>query len=223
MKFITEEVLRDLFKVQPFTDYVLEPGEKVTPGARQFLMDKGINISDFDSCPIEKKETGGPTAELLIKKNDLKNKKLICSMKSVEALFFLSEQELLSRDVCLAQNLISLGKQFSCIKNAIRNKTSVDNLCCQECTGINKENFSEDLEDCIEISEFHIQLERGREIIILHRLRCVLQEMIPVLQELYENENGQCEDMVGKVNQIVNRLSQLICSAYGGKKCLRQN
>ena len=37
MKFITEEDLRDLYKKQPFTDYDLKEGERLTPGARQFL------------------------------------------------------------------------------------------------------------------------------------------------------------------------------------------
>ena len=42
MKFITEENLRDLYKMQPFTDYDLQKGERLTPSARQFLIDRGI-------------------------------------------------------------------------------------------------------------------------------------------------------------------------------------
>lgn len=48
MKFITEEDLRDLYKKQPFMDYDLQPGERLTPGARQFLLDRGINLYDDD-------------------------------------------------------------------------------------------------------------------------------------------------------------------------------
>lgn len=44
MKFITEEDLRDLYKRQPFTNYDLQPGERLTPGARQFLVDRGIDM-----------------------------------------------------------------------------------------------------------------------------------------------------------------------------------
>lgn len=51
MKFITEEDLRDLYKKQPFMDYDLQPGERLTPGARQFLLDRGINLYDDD--PIQ--------------------------------------------------------------------------------------------------------------------------------------------------------------------------
>ena len=46
MKFITEEDLRDLYKKQPFTDYDLKKGERLTPGARQFLVDRGVDMYD---------------------------------------------------------------------------------------------------------------------------------------------------------------------------------
>ena len=48
MKFITEDDLRDLYKKEPFMDYDLQPGERLTPGARQFLLDRGINLNDDD-------------------------------------------------------------------------------------------------------------------------------------------------------------------------------
>jgi len=223
VKFVTEEDLRDLYKIKPFTDYVLEPSARMTPGARQFLTDRGISTNDDDSASAGKNEIREPTAVLAEKKNDYKSKKLNSIMKSVEAKFFLTEQELLSRDVLLAQSVICLGKQFSCLKNAVKSKVTVEDLRCKECTGIKNDNFSDDLEDCFEITEFHIQLEKGREIAILHQLRCALDEMISDIQELFKDESGQCEELVGKVNQIANSLSQLICSTYGGKKCLRQN
>jgi hypothetical protein len=90
---------------------------------------------------------------------------------------------------------------------------------------MNNGNFSDDLEDCFEISEFHVQLEKGREIVLLHRLRCELNELKPIVLELYEGseESGSCDEMIGKVNQIVNSLSHLICLTFGGKQCQRQN
>lgn len=153
------------------------------------------------------------------------NKKLLRNMKSIEALFLLTEQELLSRDVCLTQSVISLGKQFRAIRNAVNGKGTVDNLNCNECTGIKCGNYSEDLDDCFEIMEFHMQLDKGREIILLHRLRCTLYELIAAIQEQEEgkeNGNEQFADIIGKIYQIINTLSQLICAAFGGKKCQRQ-
>ncbi len=222
MKFITEEDLRDLYKKEPFTNYEIEAGARLTPGARQFLMDKGINMFETALGNKGKVEKIKPITDVVPESN-FKSKKLYNRMKSIEALFFLTEEELLGRDVCLVQSLISLGKQFTCIKNVVKNKASVENIYCNECTGINNNNFSEDLEDCFEISEFHVQLEKGREIVVLHRLRCELKSFVLELYEYSENEIEQYDEIIKKLNQIVNNLSQLICTALGGKKCQRQN
>lgn len=225
MKFITEEDLRDLYRKKPFTGFDLEPGTRLTPGARQFLMDKGINMADRDFCNKEKNEAENQSAQEIEKKDTCKSKKLYYRMKSVEAMFLLTEQELLSRDVCLAQSVIKLSKQFGSIKKYIKSNTPVENLSCHECTGIKNCNFSEDLDDCFEVTEFHIQLEKGREIVALHRLRCELYDLVPMVTELLggrEEEKGICEDITAKVYQIINSLSQLICHAFGGKKCQRE-
>lgn len=226
MKFITEIDLRDLYRKEPFTAYELELGTRLTPGARQYLTDQGIKMFKND-CYTKKNIVDKKQSSVLPeRKNNWKKKKLYCKMQSMEALFLFTEQELLSEDVFLAQNVIDLGKQFTDIKNALEGKGSVKDLCCKECTGINAGNFSNDLGDCFEITELHIQLERGRDIIILHRLRCGLREIEPAVLELYEgsvDENELCQDVIGKVNQIINTLSQIICSIFGGKKCQRIN
>ena len=46
MKYITEADLRDLYRTTPFTTYETEPGTRLTPGARQFLGDRGIRVPD---------------------------------------------------------------------------------------------------------------------------------------------------------------------------------
>lgn len=63
MKFITEEDLRDLYKRQPFTNYDLQPGERLTPGARQFLVDRGIDMYDRNDPFTGKKESAVKTEE----------------------------------------------------------------------------------------------------------------------------------------------------------------
>lgn len=225
MKFITENDLRDLNRKEPFTTYEIEPGARLTPGARQFLSDHRINMLDNGSAAKESTVNKESVAELLGKKNNWKKKKLQSKMKSTEALFLISAEELLSGDVSLAQSLINLDKQFSLIRNHIDDdKGLVENLSLEECTGINAENFSEDLDDCFEITEAHMQLKQGRKIIILHRLRCDLREIEPIVLELYEGNDEQlCTEVIGKVNQIINTLSQMICSVLGGKECQRKS
>jgi ethanolamine utilization cobalamin adenosyltransferase len=55
MKFITESELRDIYRIHPFTTYEVEPGTKLTPGARQFLSDRGIkSYDDFANNTVVK-------------------------------------------------------------------------------------------------------------------------------------------------------------------------
>lgn len=226
MKFITESDLRDFNKKEPFTTYKIEPGTRLTPGALQFLSDHRINMLDNDSCSKKNAVDVNQALEILEKKNNWKKKKLYSKMRSTEALFLLYSEELLSGDASLAQSVINLGKQFSFIKNAVEGKGPADNLSFTECTGIKVDNFSDDLDDCFEITEVHMQLKEGRKVIILHRLRCDLREIEPFVLELYEgsdNENEQCTEVIGKVNQIVNTLSQMICFVLGGKECQRKS
>ncbi|MBN7774552.1 ethanolamine utilization protein [Clostridium aminobutyricum] len=230
MKFITEEDLRDLYKKEPFTTYEIEPGARLTPGARQFLADRGIHMFDDDPCVVKKPVataiTAKPTAAPVEKKSDWRKKKLHCKLKSMEALFLLTGEDLISRDVLLAQNVIQLGKQFSSIKHTAEGKALAEYGCCKQCTGMNAENFCKDIDDCFDITEFHLHLEKSKEILRLHQLRCALREVEPVVMEVYEgseSENVLCEEIIGQVNQIINCLSQMICAAIGGKECQRTN
>lgn len=229
MKFITENDLRDLYREGPFTNYEIELGARLTPGARQFLTDHGIKISDalYTGQNVDKNVISEELKPMLLKpESNWKKKKLYSKMKSMEALFLMTEEELLSRDILLAQSLINLGRQFTNIKNALEGKGTLEKLDCKECTGINSDNFSYDLDDCFEITDFHVQLERGRDIVILHRLRSELREIEPAILEVYEgneDEDKLYEEAIENINQIINTLSQIICSVFGGKKCQRKS
>ena len=226
MKFITEDDLRDLYKIEPFATYDIEPGTRLTPGARQFLLDRGMDLYEKDL----QKNNMGPScrkqAELSKKKETLKNKKLATRLKLMESMFLITAEELLGKDAYLSQRVIELSRHLCHLKKFAEGVPAEGKLFWNQCTGMNADNFSEDLDDCFEITDFHLQLDKGREIIILHRLRCQLHEMELFIQEFYEgepNEKVLYEEMTGKINTIINCLSQMICSAFGGEKCQRQN
>lgn len=223
MKFITEEDLRDLYRKQPFTNYDLSPGERLTPGARQFLVDRGINMYDPSDPFIsgKGKETPPPgDKKAEAPAGDGRQKRKFCSrMKSMQALFLLTAEELLEKDVCLSQQLTELYRQFACLGSAADGKCEAKDLCLTPCSGIDSGNFSQNLGDCFEITEFHMQMEKGREMLLLHRLRSELAQLDADLPDFLDT---QLSDQVsGKLNQIINRLSQMICGALGGKECQR--
>lgn len=139
MKFITEEDLRDLYRKEPFTEYVIEPGTRITPGARQFLADRQIFLPDEEpvltgrSISKQASKPGKPAEE-----KQICGKRLGARMKSVETLFLLMQMDI-----------------------------------------------EEAFEDCV--------------------------------------DNKQWEEVAGKVNQIINKLSQMICNTAGGETCQRED
>jgi ethanolamine utilization cobalamin adenosyltransferase len=224
MKFITETYLRNLYRIEPFASYNIEPDTRFTPEARQFLLDKGIKTAEDQIAAQKTTQKSMEVPVAAQKQKDYRAMKLRSKMRCVASLFLLTGEELLNRDVILAQKVIALGKQFRDIQKLVDGQGRACDLICEECTGIKNTNFSDDIGDCFEITEFHIQLEKGREIALLHHLRCALREIEPAVLEAYENSEEQgllCESVIGKVNQIINTLCLMICLSVGGKKCQR--
>jgi ethanolamine utilization cobalamin adenosyltransferase len=244
MKFITEEYLRDLYRKEPFNTYKLQQGQRLTPGAAEYLSDKRIKIIDNsseannnssqnndasknnDSTQNDNVTQNGQVEviEQVGKSNlNLKNR-LYFKLKSIEAVFLVTSSEILKEDIILAQNIVNLGRKISNIRKVVGGKGTLELIHYKECSGMNSFNFTTELDDCFEITEFHMQLEKSNVILKLHTLRCALQELQFEIINTYENDDdGLKNRIMENVNSIINLLSQLICSAVGGKECQRKN
>ncbi|MDW8799953.1 cobalamin adenosyltransferase [Clostridium sp. A1-XYC3] len=231
IKFITEEYLRDLYRKEPFNTYKLQQGQRLTPGAAQYLSDKRIKMINGDSKTNEKNqvkaikqaETAKQEEKINLNLNSNLKKKLCCKLKSIEATFLVTSSEILREDIILAQNIISLGRKISNIRNVVEGKGTLEPIYCRECTGMNSLNFTTELQDCFEITEFHMQLNKSSAILKIHVLRCALRELHFEIIDTYENDDDDLKDrIINNINSIINSLSQLICSAVGGKQCQRK-
>ncbi|WPC41581.1 cobalamin adenosyltransferase [Clostridium sp. JS66] len=231
IKFITEEYLRDLYRKEPFDTYKLQQGQRLTPGAAQYLSDKRIKLINDDSKDkdhnqvkdekqveaVEQEEKTNSNLNLSLKK------KLCCKLKSIEATFLVTSSEILKEDIILAQNIISLGRKISNIRNVVEGKGTLEPVFFKECTSMNSLNFTIGFEDCFEITEFHMQLNKSNVILKTHILRCALREIHFEIIDAYENDDDDLKNrIINNVNSIINSLSQLICSAVGGKQCQRK-
>jgi hypothetical protein len=198
MKFITEDDLRILFKKEPFASYELTNGTRLTPGARQFLADKKIPISGGPEM-VKRKEERPP------EKKEISQKLSLLKRKTLQAQFLQAGLELLNRDVLLAEQIFDLERKLSELGKEDREAE----IPMEPCTGFHKENFNQPYEDCFEITGFHAQSEKGKEILLLHRLRCGVRELAAEWENI-------------SLNPVINRLSQMICLEYGGKTCQRK-
>lgn len=225
MKFITEEYLRDLHRKEPFDTYKLQQGQRLTPGAAQYLSDRRIKMND-DALKSNKNVSKSNQAETIkeTENNNLNlNKKLCYKLKSMEAVFLVTGSEILKDDIILAQNVINLRKKISNIRNVVNGKGVLEPIHCKECTFMNSSNFTTELEDCFEITEFHMQLEKSNAILKMHTLRCALGELQFEIIENFKSDDEILKNrIIETVNSIINSLSQLICLAVGGKECQRK-
>ena len=223
MKFITEEDLRDLYRKQPLTNYDLQKGERLTPGARQFLVDRGIDMYDIgERRSVQTVKQTGKTVSGKPDCGEQSGKKLRCRMSSLRALFLLTAKELLTEDVCASQQLMGLFRQLEALSKFPEGICDAADLACIACSGINGENFSGGLGDCFDITEFHMQMENGREMLLLARLRSETEILVIEVEEMTGDDKLK-QQLAAKLNQIVNVLSQMICKAMGGKECQRKD
>lgn len=224
MKFITEEYLRDIYRKEPFSTFSIEQGQRLTPGASQFLRDKGIKLCD------EAQSLKSKVNNVEINDHDNKekkvNKRILYKVKTVQAEILIKSRELIKDDIILAQNLIDMSKKVSSIKDILEGDESLTLPNCKDCTGINSNNIFKDIDDCFEITEFHMQLPKNKEILELHELRCKLRELeILIIEEFDDNEVDKefTNKLIKYVNYLINSLSQSICSVVGGKVCQRKS
>ena len=224
MKFITEEYLRDIYRKNPFTSFSIEEEQRLTPGASQFLRDKRIKLCEV---PQSLKNNINNTE---VKKDDNKdkkiNKRILYKIRTIEAEILIKSREIIKDDIILAQNLMEISKEISSIKLLLVGDQSISLPNCKSCTGMNSENFFEDIDDCFDITEFHMQLPKSKEILYLHELRCKLRELeVLIIEEFDDSEldNEISKKLINYVNWFINSLSQIICSVVGGKVCQRKS
>lgn len=245
MKFLTEADLRAQYRISAFLEYRPEPGTRLTPGARQFLNDRGVKIgggasgkragdeaagAHFTAGTAEYPAPGGAAGEA--RAGELKSHKAPqLALRSVQAMFLQAGADLMAENVLTAKEIFELERVLAAVGAAGEISCQGGNSCqsgnscgeslsrpdagsavkCAACEGIGPENAGELLEDCFEITGFHARAERGREIVRLHGLRCALRQLEPELMA------GQRET----IHRVINRLSQMICGAFGGTICQR--
>lgn len=111
MKFITELDLRQLYREHSFTSYQLTPDTKLTPEARQFLVDRKINILQSDNSLQQETVFSSDTF-------DLGYLDIMCKLESLEAV--LAKVILNSEKANTEAQIYQIQKNIEIIINEIR-------------------------------------------------------------------------------------------------------
>ena len=104
MHFITETELRAKYKTQPFIDFKLPPETRLTPGARQFLLDRGVNL--YDKKVKNKKDESQKDIDKVEK---IKPKKFIRKIKLIQADTLLCGANVIESNLDLAQEISKIS------------------------------------------------------------------------------------------------------------------
>lgn len=231
MRFITEEDLRQRFRRERFTEYEPEAGTRLTPGARQFLSDRGIRLTETENgvrpgngqTGFGKKGAGSS-----LKQNEQPREteaeersqgahpaeELPCwqlELGNLQADFLQAGLDLQREDVLVSKEIFELERNLARLASGEEMAEGERRweMLCPACTGIGPENCRKCLADCFEITGFHAQSPNGRVVIRLHVLRSRLRKL----------ERELPDDRKEMAHCIINRLSQMICHGFGGKIC----
>lgn len=219
MKFITEMELRNLYKTKPFTKYVLEPDSKLTPEARQFLVDRKVTL-------IKSQASADKNLSPKQSKHECNNwyiKRLHSKMEWIESLFYLIAAELLqAQDAILSEEILILGKYFKNVQTAAINQIALEKF---EFWGLSAEELKNSYNvEKYDVNEFHVGLKNGKEITLLNHLRASLKEIeISIIEAYWDEEKLVCtrQDLIDAINLIINILCIMMWKCLGGQKWKR--
>lgn len=209
MKYITEEELRDLCKIQTFETFTLVEGAKLTPGGRQFLVDRKIPIIVEGEQKVTKTISIPANDCNQVDTHTSKTQHIRIHFALLEAIFFREAMELLDRNQDLANQIYDM----KCCLESIA--CSNENLIVpQSCEGMTNGQLKCPQNECFQIRRDVMFAEHGKEAAVLHLLRCELQKFY------LDNEDILLADQKNYLSYLMNRLSQMIHSTLGKDHCL---
>ena len=209
-KFITEEHLKDLYRKEPFESFELEDDERLTPGGRQYLLDKGIKINSNLPTDNQRKLVKQDIRDKDSKINEssdyqLNKNKMICEIKSLEALFLQTSIKLFNYNIKLTQNIVDLGRYIKLIREFIEGT--------KELEVINTDNLEKEF-NSIELTDIYIHLKNSEELLSLYYLFCKLEELkYEIMIDLKESK--VLDKVLKYINYVEVILSEMIKKEAG--------
>lgn len=191
MLFITEGDLKNQYRQSPFKTFELQVETRLTPEARQFLVDRQILIT---------------TAEKVTKASVLTfNPEILASCQKVSSFFLLAFSFLLDSQVGLAETVMNWHEQLTKAQN-----TYETGKCLSESDVV---RTIEPHTSC-DIKAFHVQLPGGRALAILNGLKFTLRELLIQLESRCDKttENQGLPHLMSELCKIEESVSYTISS-----------
>lgn len=212
LKFITEQYLREIYKKTPFEIFKLEKEERLTPGGRQFLVDKRIKVENKEEKEEIKKVKEPKKEQVKFNKNiniikveekiNLKKSKYVYKIKSFESQLFSLVSENLEKNMPLAQKLLEVARSFRSLnkKNSLKEE-KIENIM---------------LED-VEIHDIYIH---NKNAVGIFKLHSILYEMSFLEEEVLESEiDDDMKIFLQNLKYVKSKIFNIVVELLGGEQC----
>ncbi len=189
MLFITEEDLKGQYRQRPFETFQLQLETRLTPEARQFLIDRQVTI-------IQEKKRGATQSVSNV------HKEILSSCKKVSSFLLLGLSLLLDSHLTLAEEVMDWHEHLISVQKAYEKGQPIpqSDLVSNTELGI----------DC-EIRSFHVQLPQGRALAILNCFNTSLAELLTqITYQLETTENVDCQQLQTELYKIKSAISATI-------------
>jgi hypothetical protein len=178
MKFITEASLRAHFLVEKPETYMLEKEQRLTPAARQFLMDRKIKIID-----TSKQKSKATTKLTQQEPEDL------AQMRLLQAECLKTGGDFLDSDEAFATECFAMSRALEAVMvNDPPRDTDAENQKVAACT----------------ISDLQLHLPKGKQIIAMNLLLQKLRVLKPQLSGQY---GASLQALESKMLTVIAKLS----------------
>ncbi|MCF2638526.1 hypothetical protein [uncultured Fusobacterium sp.] len=212
LKFITEQYLREIYKKTPFEIFKLEKEQRLTPGGRQFLVDKRIKVENKEEKEEIKKVKEPKKEQVKFNKNiniikveekiNLKKSKYVYKIKSFESQLFSLVSENLEKNMPLAQKLLEVARSFRSLnkKNSLKEE-KIENIM---------------LED-VEIHDIYIH---NKNAVGIFKLHSILYEMSFLEEEILESEiDDDMKIFLQNLKYVKSKIFNIVVELLGGEQC----
>ena len=226
MRFITEMDLRKLYKKNEFTMYSPQADTRLTPGARQFLIDRRIS---FEACRAGKKKGSASdrrcTADTAEKATEINPPtdwlllKLLRYMEHTESLVLLAASQFYGNtEFTFSEELVALSKWIHQACKSCQQKKSAPNVTCWGCTAaeLHARAAGTACEWCWE-SMPKDEKER-KNILWLYHVQTAIRNAEPLLLEVKYHEHS-VKTWCDEVSELFQSLDDILCIMM--EKCLR--
>ena len=216
MRYITEMDLRDLYHEEPFATYYLAAGNRLTPGARQFLTDRRIPCETAredeqekkpDTAPVDEETESVPSWQLL---------KLWHTLEHAESLILLTA-EWFSRhgEHLAAEDFTALARTLQRTRLACEKGELPPALTFWNCT-------ESELHEKADNTVLPLGLEKLPEdealrakLLMLNHLRTYLQMLEPLVMETQSWHRDTGPERYEGLIHILHSLNDVLCIMMG--------